>query len=595
MNQKNIDQRIARLLFVIFIYINDVEDQLSVTDLQRLNQLLDHPDKHAALHLTNALKEFQHHYPDFWQAYQNKDLQRQLTSVEALLQDCLHALGKKQGLQLLADLAKFTTTISTSPNILSLGFKKVPAARLHAIQEIQQLLAKQSHVHQDQHDAIKTTPPSQDTIGISPLGAKQTQQNPSISDAQATSNQLSNEFPNKFVAHPKICEIWPAAGLTVHEEYAWQRGKLRVRCVAVTPETHDVKTFSFVAQPGKLHLYKPGQFLSLELSIEGKTVRRSYTISSSPSRPHLLQITVKRVNDGLVSNWLHAHLQVGMEISISGPHGEFNLFDTPNEKLLLISAGSGITPVMSMLRWLADTQSTADIVFITYIRTPADAIFEQELRFLASRLEPRLQLIIMPKTVAPGQIWQGPVGGFSMDTIKALVTDFREREVFVCGPGGFMDILRNKLESEGHPPQHYHQESFGTPLSSRQASLVTDMSIPIAMPTTAPTKEIQLTAPTSHITTTQKSEASDSLVTFSKSGKTLKCASNEYLLDIAEADHIPIESSCRAGHCGTCKVRKLEGKVDMEGQQALSEADIADGYVLCCIGKPMSAKVVLEI
>jgi ferredoxin len=90
------------------------------------------------------------------------------------------------------------------------------------------------------------------------------------------------------------------------------------------------------------------------------------------------------------------------------------------------------------------------------------------------------------------------------------------------------------------------------------------------------------------------SQATAPQVNFSKSGKTFACNEGDTLLELAEANDIIIESSCRAGNCGTCKVKKLLGEVDMEGQQALSEADIADGYVLCCIGKPISSKVVLE-
>ncbi|MEL7224644.1 MAG: FHA domain-containing protein, partial [Cyanobacteria bacterium J06576_12] len=171
---------------------------------------------------------------------------------------------------------------------------------------------------------------------------------------------------------------------------AWNGGTITARCVQINAETHDVKTFRFVAEPSILFDFKPGQFVTLTLPIThpqtGRSVTRSYSISSSPSRPHTLDITVKRVgpaNDdlppGLVSNWLHDHLEVGMTLPMQGPYGDFNCVDHPAQKLLLISAGSGITPMMSMSQWLSDRATDTDITFIHTARTAQDIIFRQRL------------------------------------------------------------------------------------------------------------------------------------------------------------------------------------------------------------------------
>jgi ferredoxin-NADP reductase len=131
----------------------------------------------------------------------------------------------------------------------------------------------------------------------------------------------------------------------------WANGRHIVRCVKVIQETWDVRTFCFMADQPILFFFKPGQFVTLELDIDGEQVMRSYTISSSPSVPYSFSVTIKRVPGGRVSNWLHDTLQEGQELAVHGPVGLFNAIDAPSPKVLYLSGGVGITPVMSMARW----------------------------------------------------------------------------------------------------------------------------------------------------------------------------------------------------------------------------------------------------
>jgi glycine betaine catabolism B len=179
--------------------------------------------------------------------------------------------------------------------------------------------------------------------------------------------------------------IDPPAATTVRSEVSqvevtenWSAIDLPVRCVRVIPETTDVKTFCFMADQLILFDYQPGQFVTLTLEIEGEIVCRSYSICSSPSRPHTLDITIKRVPPpsdapdapaGLVSNWLHDQVRVGSQIKISGPYGNFSCCPDPPENLLLISAGSGITPMLSMARWLHDRAASTHVIFFHCART----------------------------------------------------------------------------------------------------------------------------------------------------------------------------------------------------------------------------------
>jgi glycine betaine catabolism B len=187
-------------------------------------------------------------------------------------------------------------------------------------------------------------------------------------------------------------QYMPVAYVEPSQFDRWQPGDLTVKCMQIIEETTDAKTFRFVAEPPVLFSYKPGQFVTLDLEIDGAQISRSYSISSTPSRPHSLEITVKRVPSsspdlprGLVSNWLNDNLQVGDRLKLSGPMGKFTCFNYPAPKLLFLSAGSGITPMMGMSRWIHDSGADCDVVFFHSARTANDVIFRDELELLATR------------------------------------------------------------------------------------------------------------------------------------------------------------------------------------------------------------------
>ncbi len=235
--------------------------------------------------------------------------------------------------------------------------------------------------------------------------------------------------------HENTSQFQSAAGqvaVASGQPRQWSSGELTVRCIQEIAETHDVKTFRFVAEPTVLFSYKPGQFVTLDLEIEGKRVMRSYSISSTPSRPHILEVTVKRVPPptdvadappGLVSNWLHDYLTVGSQVKLKGPMGQFTCADNQAQKLLFISAGSGITPMMSMSRWLCDRAADVDVVFIHSARSPRDVIFRQELESMAARYA-NFKLAVTTTRSEPGQAWVGYTGRLNEVMLQAIATDF---------------------------------------------------------------------------------------------------------------------------------------------------------------------------
>ena len=346
----------------------------------------------------------------------------------------------------------------------------------------------------------------------------------------------------------------------VGAELFWQRGKLPLRCIQVIDETHDVKTFRFVAEPPKLFRYSPGQFMTLEVPIDGTIVRRSYTISATPSRPHVISVTVKRVEGGQISNWLHDNLQAGSSLFVDGPHGTFTCIGGDGGPYLFISGGSGITPVMAMSRWLCDTAPDADIHFLHFARSPDDLIFADELK-LIERLLPGFRCEFVCSRAEEGCGWTGRTGRICPELVTEMVPDLKSRSVYLCGPPPFMDATREMLEKLGFDMEHFHQEVFG--------------GVPRRDAKAAEAQADQLAK-----------------VVFSASKIEVDCKGSDYILDLALAQNLPAAYSCRAGQCGTCKVTLLEGSVEQDCTTGLTPDDVKDGHILACQARPLGRVVV---
>ncbi|HEY9643487.1 MAG TPA: FAD-binding oxidoreductase [Coleofasciculaceae cyanobacterium] len=366
----------------------------------------------------------------------------------------------------------------------------------------------------------------------------------------------------------------------------WSKGNLTVHCVRITQETADVKTFTFVADPPVQFHYQPGQFVTLDLDIDGESVLRSYSISSAPSRPHTLEITVKRVAApspntpaGLVSNWLHDHLNLGDPVKLTGPFGKFTCAPHPADRLLMISAGSGITPMMSMSRWISDRAIPSDIVFFHSARTPRDIIFRTELEIMSARL-PNFHLALATTQPTLGDPWYGFTGRLTETTLRSIAPDFPARQVYVCGPAGFMHSTRALLETLNFPMSNYFEESFGAPQKSAPAKTAIANPLPAAVPAAVPAA-----APAQELA---------SSVLFSRSGQQVESDGSESILELAEQVRVKIRSSCKQGVCGACKQRKLEGEVSYDSEpDALNPDDHAAGYILPCVATAVG-RVVIE-
>ncbi|KST64527.1 FHA domain-containing protein [Mastigocoleus testarum] len=407
-----------------------------------------------------------------------------------------------------------------------------------------------------------------------------------ISDFVILFEEINHKSQPYWFLKPKNTNTSKEATLNSNDQ-------LILHCSQVIDETHDVKTFRLVSsQPKLFDNYKPGQFVTLDLEINGKPVKRSYSISSTPSRPHNLEITVKRVPSpadalnipaGLVSNWLHDRFTVNSPLKVSPAMGNFTCFDHTNEKLLFISAGSGITPMMSMSRWLYDLKADADVIFIHSAKTVRDIIFCQELELMASRY-PKFQLAIT-LTGSHHPTWSAYTGRLNKSMLQKIAPDFKERTAYVCGPDGFRSNVKEALKEIKFPMSSYHEESFGSAkkqkkvLSSAKPEIQRQSEFFCANTIQATTSKIVDQASNSQIT---------DVVVFTKSQKEIVCDPEETILEAAQRERIELPYGCKMGACGQCKLYKLSGKVLYE-----EDVNCEEDHVLTCIAKA-KGRVIIE-
>ena len=341
-----------------------------------------------------------------------------------------------------------------------------------------------------------------------------------------------------------------------------------LECCAIKNETHDVKSFYFKSLKPSLFQFLPGQFITLELEINGESINRCYTISSTPTRPHTLSITVKRHPNGIVSNWLHDNMQVGRQISVLGAAGDFICTQYPASKYLFLSGGSGVTPLMSMSRSFYDLVEDADIAFLHSARTPADIIFAHELQLMSQQTHFRSAFICEKADTDWLQTTNCFGGYLNTDTLKQAVPDFMQREVFTCGPAPYMAAVRELLKNADFNMGQYHEESFNF-----------DKLPAIDQATTEVISQT--------LSTSEKFN-----IEFTKSATHVNCAPDQFVLDAGIAAGMRLASSCRKGLCGTCKSKLISGKVDMKHGGGIRQREIDQGMFLPCCSKPLTNLVV---
>jgi ferredoxin-NADP reductase/mono/diheme cytochrome c family protein len=324
-----------------------------------------------------------------------------------------------------------------------------------------------------------------------------------------------------------------------------------LQLVRITPQTADSKTLRFAVTGIWPRQARPGQFLTFTLLFGGQKVIRSYSICSSPAATGYIEITPKRIENGRASVFLNDRAAIGLTVEATGPFGQFCFDETRHKRVVLIAGGSGITPMMAMLRYMDDFCLPTMATLLYCVRTERDVIFEKELAELTARLGNFQYHPILSQAT---DRWTGLKGRLNPDIIVNVVKELQSSDFFLCGPAPFMEATRRMLAELRVHPERIHQESFGN----------------FATPPARPGKDSGLQTGT---------------VEFVHSGKTCPIRADMTLLQVAEENGVAIRSACRQGQCGTCKTRLLAGHVTMDTEQGLPEQLKAEGFVLTCVGR----------
>ncbi len=327
---------------------------------------------------------------------------------------------------------------------------------------------------------------------------------------------------------------------------------LTLTVAEIRDETHDVKTFVFRPEGGAPR-YAAGQSMTLKLAIDGETLFRTFSLASAPDTSGTIAMTIKAHAKGRATRWLHDELAIGARLEGRMPKGRFTIDGRTTDKLALVSAGSGASPLMAMLRHLAATKPETDVHWLHAARTPRDILFSCELAELQARM-PKLKVAMLASRPEPG--WFGFAGRLGRRLVSVALPDYGRREVFCCGPAGFMEEARLIHAAEGGERELFHVEHFGAVAPAA----------PPPTPVDAPAGGYAVRL----------------------GDKQFTAQPGETLLQAATRQTIIIPCGCTAGMCGTCRVALVEGSVEMQHQGGITPEEEAQGYVLACSSRPRS-------
>ncbi|MFW5740085.1 MAG: 2Fe-2S iron-sulfur cluster-binding protein, partial [Myxococcota bacterium] len=331
-----------------------------------------------------------------------------------------------------------------------------------------------------------------------------------------------------------------------------------VRVTAVQRTTPDAVTLMLEASSGSFEDFEPGQFMTIAVDIEGVRYQRAYSICTPRTALPRLAITVKRVEGGVVSNYLNDRVCAGDLIRVRGPSGSFCIRPNPEAQrhFVLFAAGSGITPMMSILDALLREEPDARVDLIFGNRNEQSILFQEQLEQYAAEFPDRFSVRHVLSRAS--EDWQGARGRVDRPAASAwldsLETGSIEPMYLLCGPGPMMESVREELLSRGVPSDRIQQERFVTPRAD----------VRTALPTT-PQQATFVLDGVAHDLTVEPGAS---------------------LLQAGLDAGLPLGHSCTMGGCGACKVKMRRGAVHMDEPNALTPQEREAGYVLACIAHP---------
>lgn len=326
-------------------------------------------------------------------------------------------------------------------------------------------------------------------------------------------------------------------------------------------------------KPNEAFLYKAGQFITLILNINGAEVRRSYSLSSAPNIDSNPSICIKTIDKGVVSNYLKKNAKVGDNIQAIEPMGHFAYVPNATQHIILIGAGSGITPLFSIAKTALKNEPNTKVSLIYGNRTAENIIYKTIFDEFERQYIGRFTVVHL--LTQPSATWAGHTGRINESAVIELVEKlsplkFKECQYYLCGPNGLAGDATKALELLGVPKSMVHKESYGHDSNEVAAASV------VAAASLANGK-------------------SKIKIIDGKKTHEFEADPKHTILETALKLNINLPYSCQAGMCTACMGKCTSGKVHMENADGLTDNEIKNGYVLTCIGHPASAEIVIEL
>ncbi len=332
----------------------------------------------------------------------------------------------------------------------------------------------------------------------------------------------------------------------------------QLKIAGIIQETADARSFIFEVPEDlrKTFSYKAGQFLTFQISYNSMRIKRCYSFSSAPECDPRPKVTVKRVEDGRVSNWFNDKLQVGDTIDVEPPEGRFLLHaDERKRGLILLGGGSGITPVASLMKSaLRTTERPVKLIYAN--RDAASVIFKDEIDLWKAAYPSRFEVV---------HHLDSERGFLTAKDLQQLITGWEDGEFYVCGPEPYMDACEEAFHASGVDRGRTKFERF--------------VSLPDPDRRAAPTEAEAAPGPPG------KAPASFSM-TLEGATHQVPCVPGKTLLECATEAGFKPPSSCEDGYCGCCMALMKSGSVKMKSSEALTDSDIERGWILTCQSRP---------
>lgn len=418
----------------------------------------------------------------------------------------------------------------------------------------------------------------------------------------------------------------------------WYPQEFTAECVETIPETADTMTCVFRRTDGAPLAFRAGQYINVEVPAYGpdvEPVSRSYSLSSAPTVPWTFAITVRREEGGLVSGWMHDNVRPGSVLDMLGPVGAFHLPDYDRRaRFLFLAAGSGITPLMSMIRTIHSLPGQADVILLYHAATPDRFAFSDELDFFC-RADFRIRVVYALGGRTPPDDWQGESGRISAELIDRVAPDANGRQVYACGPQGYLDAATACLPQVGVDDTSVYVEHFtGSTQTLREyaeeiavaeefaaaaeeaateqpAALELYESDGAEPPAHVPTVAVHALAEAvpppepdlssldlDELTATGDDAPFDTVgsgaltLSFLRSRLNVRVDPDANVLAAAHDAGVRIGANCQVGMCGSCKVVKLDGDVEMNHQGGIRAREIEAGKFLPCCSTALTDLII---